>query len=104
MIDILLFGDNMPVVEIPLSDKEKKVIEKIWRHNCENIREKALKQIGWNSMEDFCADIFRIGMDVASKNPKEFIKDIREKKDSVFKKRKPKPPKKYEEEFKKAYA
>ncbi|GEM_PF-5110396 len=93
----------MAIIKMPLNDREKKELEDIWKVNLERINKEVLERIGWKTIEDFCADVFRFGMDKASEDPKSFIRKVREEKDPIFKLLKPKPRKEYEKAFEKMY-
>lgn len=93
----------MAIIKMPLNDKEKKELEDIWKINLERINKDVLERIRWKTIEDFCADVFRFGMDKASEDPKSFIRKVREEKDPIFKPLKSKPQKSLKEEFERMY-
>lgn len=74
----------MAAIKIDLTDKEMRELREIRKINLKRIRSEVLKKIGWDSLEDFCADVFRRGMNEACKDPKSFVRDVRDKKDPIF--------------------
>jgi hypothetical protein len=95
----------MVVIKLNIKSNEKAEIDKIWRVTKDCLRREVMHRIGWNKVEDFLADILRYGLTKASDDPVTFIKMVREEKDPVFVERqKIEKRKKFEEEFKKAYA
>jgi hypothetical protein len=97
----------MPSLQLQITKQELKELRGIWKINKSNLRREVMKRMGWNKLEDFCADVFRYGMDKVSENPKMFIELIRSDRDPIFKRRRkhksPLAVKKLEDEFKKAY-
>ncbi|MEW5760296.1 MAG: hypothetical protein AB1779_05985, partial [Candidatus Thermoplasmatota archaeon] len=87
-------GDDLPKIQIPITLKEKKAFEKIWKVTKERLRKEIMKRIGWNKMEDFLVDVLRFGMDKASEDPKSFVRQVREERDPIFVDRKRKEVKK----------
>ena len=81
----------MPMIELDVSEEEYEVIIGIWNHNRERMSEEALRQLGWNDLATFAGDLMAWGFEAASKDPLQFILQMRERKAPIFKE--PQPPK-----------
>lgn len=74
----------MPRIEIDLDGEISETIRRIWRDNRQRMSEEVLRQLGWDRLETFAADLLRLGFEVASEDPRKFILHMRERKAPIF--------------------
>lgn len=75
----------MPKVMIVISEERSKMISELWIATKEILSPDALHQLGWNDIGAFYLDLLIFGLDQVTKTPFDFIMQVREKKNPMFK-------------------